>query len=325
MNNQKKYKPLFWFYIVCAYVVLQLVWWGLLLYRINNETLSNFNSGANYNTDLRLIGAAAIQAKRDKRIAMIIGEGTVFLALLGLGIYQVRKSFKKEADLNHVQNNFLMSITHELKTPIASARLQLETIEKHNLNDEQRKAIASSAIKDTDRLETLVDNILMVSKFEHNGIKVVAVDFNLSQSITELVDQYKRGLGNQHIWHLDLPPSCFIFSDPFLWHTILNNLIDNARKYAPVGSQILIVLKHQNKKVELSICDQGIGLNEHDKHTIFEKFYRVDTEAVRNSKGTGLGLYIVQKLCSALAIQIAIENNLPAGSIFSLKFFQAKA
>ncbi len=325
MNNPKKYKPLFWFYVVCVYVVLQLIWWGLLLYRINNETVSNFSIGANYNSDLRAIGAAAIQTKRDKRVAMIIGEGAVFLALLGFGIYQVRRSFKKEADLNHVQNNFLMSITHELKTPIASARLQLETLEKHVLDSAQRKLIANNAIKDTDRLEALVDNILMVSKFEHNAIKVVNTVFNLSQHVSEFVTQYKHGLGNKHLWQLDLQANCTIHSDPLIWHTILNNIIDNARKYAPIGSEIVVRLKQQGGQVELAIMDQGIGISENDRRNVFEKFYRVDTEAVRQSKGTGLGLYIVHKLCIALDIKIAIENNLPSGSIFSLKFYQAKA
>jgi signal transduction histidine kinase len=324
MKNQKKYKPLFWFYVVCAYVVLQLIWWGILLYRINDEAVSNFSSGANYNADLRAIGATAIQAKRDKRLAMIIGEGAVFLTLLGFGIYQVSKSFKKEADMNHIQNNFLMSITHELKTPIASARLQLETLEKHTLDHAQRKAIAGNAIKDTDRLEALVDNILMVSKFEHNAIKVVANEFNLSQHISELVEQYKLGLGNKHIWHLDIPAVCFIHSDPLIWHTIFNNLIDNARKYAPIGSEIVVQLKQEGGQVVLAIMDQGIGIKESDRHNVFEKFYRVDTEEVRQSKGTGLGLYIVHKLCGALDIKIAIENNLPSGSIFLLKFYQIK-
>jgi K+-sensing histidine kinase KdpD len=324
MNKQKKYRPLFWFYIVCAYVVLQLLWWGVLLYRINNESVSNFENGANYSAELRQIGTSAIQAKRDKRVAMIIGEGFVFLVLLGYGIYMVRKSFKREAQLNHVQNNFLMSITHELKTPIASTRLQLETLEKHNLDSTQRKTIVGNAIKDTNRLETLVDNILMVSKFEHDAITAVSACFDLSHHITELVTQYQSGLGKNHTWHLDLPKTCILNSDALIWHTIFNNLIDNARKYAPFGSQIKVQLRQIDKQFELQVIDQGIGLSENEYQNIFEKFYRVDIEAVRNSKGTGLGLYIVKKLCDILKVHVSVTPNLPKGSIFCLKWEVSK-
>jgi signal transduction histidine kinase len=320
MNNSKKYRPLFWFYVVCAYVVLQLLWWGVLLYRINNESVVNFEQGANYSQELRAIGTVAIQTKRDRRVAMIIGEGLVFLSLLSYGIYMVRKSFKREAYNNHVQSNFLMSVTHELKTPIASARLQLETLEKHVLKDEQRQSIISNALKDTDRLEVLVDNILMVSKFENDAVKINVTPFNLCELITDCVAHFRHGLGNKHIWKLELPAQHEIVSDKMLWQIILNNLLDNARKYAPIDSEIMVQLKIANEGLKLLIVDHGIGISSIDKKNIFNKFYRVENESVRNSKGTGLGLYIVSKLSEVIQLKVSVEDNLPNGSCFKLSY-----
>jgi signal transduction histidine kinase len=318
MSNSKKYRPLFWFYIVCAYVVLQLLWWGVLLYRINNESVVNFEQGANYTQELRTIGTAAIQAKRDKRIAMIIGEGLVFLSFLSYGIYMVRKSFKREAYNNHVQSNFLMSVTHELKTPIASARLQLETLEKHVLKEEQRRTIIANALKDTDRLEALVDNILMVSKFENKAFRLNIDQFDLNALVSELVNQFRIGVGSKHIWELQLPNVCSIQSDKLIWQTILNNLMDNARKYAPANSIIHIQLLDSEKQTELIVSDFGSGISDKDKPYIFDKFYRVESESVRNSKGTGLGLYIVSKLSDLAQLKFSVLDNKPTGSQFRL-------
>ncbi len=320
MSNSKKYRPLFWFYVVCTYVVLQLLWWGVLLYRINNESVVNFEQGANYSQELRAIGTAAIQSKRDRRVAMIIGEGLVFLSLLSYGIYMVRKSFKREAYNNHVQSNFLMSVTHELKTPIASARLQLETLEKHVLKEAQRQTIISNALKDTDRLEVLVDNILMVSKFENDTIKMNTVSFNLCELITDCVAHFKQGLGNKHIWKLELPLQHEIASDKMLWQIVLNNLLDNARKYSPIDSEITIQLKTFGNALELNIIDQGVGISVADKKHVFNKFYRVENESIRNTKGTGLGLYIVSKLAEVIQVQLDLADNKPNGSCFKLNY-----
>jgi K+-sensing histidine kinase KdpD len=318
MKASKPYSPLFWFYIICCYVVFQLIWWGVLVYRINNESVHHFSSGANYSADLRAIGLSAINAKKDKRIKMILGEGLVFLSILGYGIYMVRRSFKREAHNSHMQQNFLMSVTHELKTPIASARLQLETLEKRQLNEEQKKTIIHNAIRDTDRLQNLVDNILMASKFENHAIQTNLESIDLTKFLNDLIQDFKSGLGNTHQWKVNIAENAVVVSDRLMLHTIFINLLDNARKYSPAKTTITINLQKYDDSFRIQFVDEGMGILDNNKDAIFQKFYRVENEYMRQSKGSGLGLYITTQLCELLLIDITVKDNAPKGSIFEL-------
>ena len=128
MNAKGKSRPLFWFYLLVVYIIIQFVWWSFLMVRLNSEVY-------HLKTELNLLKGESpaeienngneLNAKLKTRWIMIASEGSVFVCLLLLGIMQVRKTFIKEAALTQQQNNFLLSVTHELKSPIASAKLQL--------------------------------------------------------------------------------------------------------------------------------------------------------------------------------------------------------
>ena len=129
----KKSRPLFWFYLLVTYVLVQFVWWSYLMIDLNNEVVHlkteiNLLKGETLNEVF--VKGNELNEKLHKRWLMISGEGLVFISLLLLGIYQIRKTFKKEGKLAQQQKNFLLSVTHELKSPIASTKLQLQTLEK---------------------------------------------------------------------------------------------------------------------------------------------------------------------------------------------------
>lgn len=251
---------------------------------------------------------------------MIFGEGLVFMAVLILGIFQVRKTFRRETSLALQQQNFLLSVTHELKSPIASAKLQLQTLQKHELSREKQKEIIADAINDTERLNNLVENILLAAKIENDVFTLHREKQNLSQYLREGMNQTIRSSNHKQVVVLAIEPDIYFPIDRTTFPSIVLNLFENAVKYSPADSTITVGLKKRDQKIVLSVADEGGGISEREKQHIFQKFYRVGSEETRKTKGTGLGLYIVDYLVKQHDGTIAIKNNSPNGSVFEIVF-----
>lgn len=318
-----KNKSVFWFSILVAYVVIQFVWWSYLMVELNNEiyalkTELNLLKGAS--PDEVVIKGNELNAKLHNRWMMIVGEGVVFIGALAIGIYQVLRSFKKEVELAKQQQNFLLSVTHELKSPIASAKLQLQTLHKHELDRKKQLEIISDAINDTERLNNLVENILLAAKIENGVYQLHKERCNLSEYIFDGMQQTIRSFNYKNNIQLDIEPNIFLDIDKTTFPSIVLNLVENAVKYSDVNSEITVELKKENQKTILRISDQGVGISENDKKKIFEKFYRAGNENTRKTKGTGLGLYIVDYIVKEHGGIIAVKNNVPQGTIFEIRF-----
>lgn len=319
----KKSRPLFWFYLLVTYVLVQFIWWSYLMVDLNNEVVHlkteiNLLKGETLNEVV--IKGNELNEKLHKRWLMITGEGLVFISLLLLGIYQIRKTFKKEAKLAQQQKNFLLSVTHELKSPIASAKLQLQTLQKHELDREKQKEIIANAINDTERLNNLVENILLAAKIDNNIDSLHKEEVNISDYINELMNQAIKSFNYKQKVQLSIEPDIYMKIDKTNFASIVLNLFENAVKYSKEDSVITLGLKKQNNSIVLSIADNGIGIPEEEKKNIFEKFYRVGNEETRSTKGTGLGLYIVNYLVEQHNGTISVKNNVPNGSIFEVRF-----
>ena len=255
-----------------------------------------------------------------RRWIMIAGEGSVFVCLLLLGIYQIRKSFNKETALSNQQKNFLLSVTHELKSPIASAKLQLQTLQKRELDRDKQKEIIANAINDTDRLNNLVENILLAAKIENNVFTSHKEEYNLSEYITEGMNQTIESFRYKQRVVLDIEPNIFMKIDRMSFPSIILNLFENAVKYSSGDSTITVGLKKQNQKIIVSVADEGLGITDEEKKYIFKKFYRIGSEETRKTKGTGLGLFIVDFLVKQHNGIISVRNNVPKGTIFEVEF-----
>jgi K+-sensing histidine kinase KdpD len=175
-----KKQTTFFFYALSLYVVLQFLWWGFHLIELTQAT----------GDDTGVIS---------KRITMIVGEGAVFLVLLFLGLWKIRSSVRKEFELSQRQNNFLLSVTHELKTPIASNKLYLQTIQKRNLDEEQRLDLLSKAIIENERLEKLIDNILNAARVESQEIKPIKEYVEINHFLKLLLSQFKKRFPNNRM------------------------------------------------------------------------------------------------------------------------------
>lgn len=282
------------FYLLSAYVLLQFIWWGFHLIQLSQNSVYN-NEQVN------------------RRILMILGEGTVFITILLIGLYKIRNSIKKELELSGRQTNFLLSITHELKTPIASSKLFLQTLLKRDLKEEKRNELITKSLGENQRLETLIDNILNASRLENNAIKAIKTDINLlelSQKITNR-SAYKFVKN-------EIPVDSFVHADLFMLETILENLIENAEKYAGENASITIYTQQNKNKIIVGVKDEGVGIPVAERKNIFSKFYRIGNEETRTTKGSGLGLFIVSEFSKLNGGSVSFKENNPKGSIFEV-------
>ena len=316
-----KSRPLLLFYILVAYVLLQFGWWSYLMIEQNNEIYhlkSEINLLHHEDPQLVIEKGNELEKKLQSRRMMIAGEGMVFILLLMIAFLRVRNTFNKEAKLASQQKNFLLSVTHELKSPIASVKLTLETLLKRDLEKEKQKEILSNAISDTDRLNNLVENILLASKIENSPFELHTENVNLSEYVEEGMKQTIQTFSPKQKIVLDIQPNVFFDIDKTIFPSIILNLFENAVKYSPENSMIKIILKEEGNGVVLSVQDEGTGISEEEKQNIFKKFYRVGNEEIRKTKGTGLGLYIVKYLAEKHNGTVVVKNNLPKGTIFEV-------
>ena len=322
---EKRSRPLFLFYILVAYVLVQFGWWSYLMIQQNYEIYhlkSEINLLHHEDPQLVIEKGNELEHTLMLRRMMIAGEGMVFLVLLIIAFLRVRSTFKKESSLAEQQKNFLLSVTHELKSPIASARLALETLVRRDLDREKQKEILLNAIGDTDRLNTLVENILLAARIENAGFEVHKENVNLSEYLDDVIRQAFASNPPLQRLTTDIQPNIFFDIDKNIFPSILLNLLGNACKYSPSGSTIKVALHEQGNGIILSVADEGSGIPDSEKENIFKKFYRIGSEETRKTKGTGLGLYIVKYLAEKHGARISVRDNKPKGTIFETIFIK---
>ncbi len=240
-------------------------------------------------------------------------QSILLLFLVGVGIYGVFSSIEKIYKLNKQQNNFLLSVTHEFKTPIAAIRLMLQTSKHPKVNDEKRIELVDNSIQSTHRLEELAENMLTAMQIESNAYQYNLTPVDYSNLVIKVIN-------NQQIKgqiSAEVEPDIVVEGDDFILRMVVNNLIENAFKYSN-NQPIEVSLTKDQKWKRLSIKDQGIGLKKEDYKNIFKKFYRVQDEETRVSKGTGLGLFIVKQAVEKHSGKVFVSANTDKGSTFTI-------
>ena len=285
-------------YLLAFYVLLQFIWWG---YQIID------------------LGALADQSQEDtsRRIIMIIGEGGVFILILMAGFWKIQQSIAKEIQLSQRQNNFMLSVTHELKTPLTSIQLALQTLKKPNLKTEDQADLIAKALGANQRLSSLIDNIINASRLESNDFtprrEIFPLKTFLQNKTAELTASHEQA---------SIKLNCevdIIHADAYMLETIFNNLLENAIKYSGENPKMEIIVKQNERFIEIIVSDQGTGMTAEEKQQIFKKFYRVGNEISRSQKGSGLGLFITSEFVQLHKGRIKCENNKPAGTKFIIE------
>ena len=286
-------RPFIIFYLLLTYALAELIWWGYLL---------------------------AKHMPAD--IGMIMGEGSVFIFVFFVGAYSMHRSINRERKLQEQKKNFLLSVTHELKSPLASIKILLQTIQKRDLTKEQVLDFIGKSLRDIERLDDMVENMLLASKIDNHSYNFPKDKFNLSVLVDSIVNrlQITKCEGTQQIIDAEIESKIEITGDKFALTSVVTNLIENAIKYSGPCETVDVKLFSRDEKVYLEVADHGIGIADHEKTRIFERFYRVGSEETRNTKGTGLGLYIVKEVLDKHRASIKVKDNRPAGSIFEVVF-----
>lgn len=246
----------------------------------------------------------------------------MFLLVLIVGVIYMHRSVKKERKLHEQKRNFLLSVTHELKSPLASIKLYLQTINKRDLNKQQIMSFIDKCLLDVERLDDLVENMLLASKIENQSYTFPKEKFNLSALVDSVVNrlQINKCDFNQQLINAEIEPKIEITGDKFALSSVVTNLVENAIKYSSPCEEVGVKLFRKDNSVYLQVADRGIGIADEEKQRIFERFYRVGSEDTRNTKGTGLGLYIVKQVLDKHDASIFVRDNRPAGSVFEVVF-----
>ena len=305
-------------YVLLGYVFAQFAWWAYLIYDLNEEIAIANDKLIARGAD----GIASASSDLTNKLWMILGEGSVFLALLIVGAYFIQKSILREQRLALQERNFILATTHEFNSPIASIKLNLQTLEKREIDVAQRHQMIDGALSSAQRLELLVSNLLLASRLDGGKFEMYQEEIDVKSLIDAVVHRF-RSLAEKsgNTLNIDCDAQISIEVDKSALDSIISNLIENALKYAP-KTEVQIRVKKENNKVILEVSDEGQGIPKTERDRVLRKFYRMGNEETRSQKGSGLGLYLVQQLVQLHDAQMIIRDNSPKGTVFSIKFNQ---
>jgi signal transduction histidine kinase len=314
----------FIYWSLLLYILAALIWWFVALNQQNHVMallrISELNE--------REAGFTAryenIRTEERRKTNQYIGEGSIFLLLIVGSAIFIYRAVKRELKQSREQQNFMMAITHELKTPIAVSKLNLETLRKRKLDETQQNRLIQKTLEETNRLNALCNNLLISSQLEGAVHRYTPEEIDLSAMLEQLVLEY-RSRYPERVFTSSIDPEIEVTGDPFMLQIVFSNLLDNANKYSSKDQEIEINARKHNGYSFVEISDKGSGIAAAEREKVFQKFYRIGNEATRQAKGTGLGLYLVRKLLNVHRATIRIEANHPHGTIFVIQFKKRSA
>lgn len=306
------------YWIFLTYMVAAFIWWYVSLEKQNDQITQIKLKQLSVTPGTNKAKFEQLLNYQERKRKQFLGEGITFLFLFLLGAIYVYRSLIKQLRFSNQQQNFMMAVTHELKTPIAVTQLNIETLLKRELSQDQQKTLLNNSLKETQRLDTLCNNILLASQLDFKDYQQNKQQIDFSEMVNGLVKSFEERFPNRKIV-THIQEGVMYFAEPLLMQMLLQNLLDNANKYAPIDTPIEISLNANQRELLLEVKDQGIGIPLAERERVFDKFYRVGNEFTRSAKGTGLGLYLCKKIAQFHQSQLLVSENQPQGTIFSFK------
>jgi len=291
------------FYHILIFVIAQLVWLSLLGIWI-------YWYVSNYIIFEKVGDQVSPQLVYDVQNALPFILGLILLIGLSFITALIFRHLNVQLRLNKLYDNFIGNVTHELKSPLSSIQLYLETLKQREVPAEKRKEFIDMMVKDANRLQSLINTILEISAQEKKKLlqdfRVYKADILVNELIKEACEKFRVEKEN---FMITGDASCEIAASKDGLKVVFDNLIDNAVKYSTEQAKIRITLNCNPKKFSILFSDLGIGINIKEQKKIFNKFYRIYNKEIPNVKGTGLGLYRVREILKAHEGKITVFSE----------------
>ena len=249
----------------------------------------------------------------------VMVEGLGMLLLILIGVYVIFVFWNRQSNLYSQQRNVIAQVTHELKSPLASIQLHLETIRLRRPNEERLDSFVGTMLADTERLHYLINNLLMAARLEQRRKQTERRLTDLTILVGEHVERERAALAHGGNIFFEAAPDLKAMVDPEEMGMVVRNLFENAILYSPQSPEINVRLIKSGGTLQLSVQDKGRGLETGEQKKIFDRFYRVQPPG-ENVRGTGLGLYIVESVVRGYGGTVSVSSpGLGKGSTFIIK------
>jgi signal transduction histidine kinase len=298
----KKYPPQL--FVILAFILAQFAWLGLLGVWI-------YYYASNYIIFKQVANKVSPEIAFESPNVGVFVIGIIIIAGIAVSMFIIFRNLFVQRKLTGLYDNFIANITHELKSPLSSIQLYLETLSSKNIPAEKQKEFYAIMAKDTSRLHKLINSILEISRIEQ---KKVAHSYHINSAdiFYKIMETSSRNFrlpeGAVNI-EGTFSSKCVI--DKEAMQIVFDNLTDNAVKYS-VGSPLISVkLKSTDKKIVIEFSDNGIGIGLKDQKKVFNKFHRVTSRDIPNVKGTGLGLYWVKEIIKFHGGKVSVKSEGP--------------
>ena len=276
-------------------------------------------------TEQKVKKQLVIPIKIERRHFEVYGVPIIGTNDVWKGILLVFHDITEIKKLEQTRKDFVANVSHELRTPITSIKGFSETLLDGAMeNKETLEAFLNIILKETDRLQSLINDLLELSKIENEGFSLTIQSFNLVDSLKEVIEILHGKAMEKEITLLleEGPKEVFIEGDIYRLKQVFINIVSNALLYTPNGGKVFIKIEESHKKVQVHISDTGMGIEQEEIPRIFERFYRVNKARDRNSGGTGLGLAIVKHLLEAHKGKITVDSELGKSTTFSIELLK---
>jgi len=275
-----------------------------------------------YLLGISLSGKSIEELAQDRFYNSLILIGILYFLIIVGGLILI-KNIRKEMQLTHLKSDFVSNVSHELRTPLALIRMYAETLEMDRVkSDEKRHEYYRIINQESERLTRLINNILNFSRIESGRKEYTFSNVNINHIVQSVFDSYSYHI-EQEGFHVnlklnkDLP---VIKADAESVSEALINLIDNAVKYSKDKKEITIKTGLSESFVFIEVKDKGIGIEQRHQEAIFDKFYRISSALVHDTKGSGLGLSLIQHIMTSHEGKIWLKSSIGKGSTFRLLF-----